>query len=606
MATSREEMKEINILLLGETGVGKSTWINGFRCYLNFPTFNDATMADDFQVLIPACLTKYINGKYTCIQVGIPNENEVQEAGKSGTREPKTYEFVIGDKILRLIDTPGIGDTAGTEQDKKNMDKVLCHLTSFSKINAICILFKPTITRLTPAFQFCIQELLVQLHNSARNNIVFCFTHARYSSYTPGDSLPILIKELSSCRFDLTAKFEHSFFFDNESFLTLACSKNGIQLNQHEIATMSSCWNKSVKETGRLLSYIVNMTPHDLKQTIGMNNARRTILVMAKPLADVTNLITQNLELGEEIKKRVLEADQEIDPLQECQSIKVYDIERKELEYNRTVCTAPACIRYVQVGESKEKQVDYKTICHDRCHIPNIIGILVGSKKLLFCKSLLGGKCKHCTHGYKEHMHITYETKLIENDFFSTIMKTEYTKLSNLKEMKESMLADIDRHVEGLRKEQKAIIKAGAKFGSFLKQTALVPYNDAIVDHLSMAINHEQYNPDRNEKLLKNMENLKNEYENEIKILDEALKGEVHETTRTLEDVRQVKEELFTLPINGPKLKKLFEGVAIEHMSSHGSFPKQTVNESDTEGNRVKTFWEKYISSVDVLAGSSL
>ena len=46
--------KDVNILLLGETGVGKSTWINAIADYAKHATFEEALHDPTFTFLIPS------------------------------------------------------------------------------------------------------------------------------------------------------------------------------------------------------------------------------------------------------------------------------------------------------------------------------------------------------------------------------------------------------------------------------------------------------------------------------------------------------------------------------------------------------------------------
>jgi predicted GTPase len=82
----------------------------------------------------------------------------------------------MGDLVIRLIDTPGIGDTRGIEQDKRNFADILSTLASFDKLHGILILLKPNSARLTLMFKFCVTELLTHLHRDAARNMVFGFT----------------------------------------------------------------------------------------------------------------------------------------------------------------------------------------------------------------------------------------------------------------------------------------------------------------------------------------------------------------------------------------------------------------------------------------------
>lgn len=125
------------------------------------------------------------------------DENEYLGAdGESATQEPQTYTIYHGDMKVNLIDTPGIGDVRGIDRDNENFVRIINHLDHYEKIDAICVVMKPSNSRLTVLFKFCFHQLLAHLHSSAKNNIVFCFTNTRGTLYRPGDTLPTLTKDL--------------------------------------------------------------------------------------------------------------------------------------------------------------------------------------------------------------------------------------------------------------------------------------------------------------------------------------------------------------------------------------------------------------------------
>ncbi len=123
---------------------------------------------------------------------------------------------------FHLIDTPGIGDSRGIEQDNEKFDNILAFLTSYEKINAVVVLLKPFNSRLTVAFKFCVLELLTHLHKSVVANVIFAFTHTRGTSYTPGDSFRVLKQLLKKYKIDIKLSRKRYFCFDNEAFRYLS------------------------------------------------------------------------------------------------------------------------------------------------------------------------------------------------------------------------------------------------------------------------------------------------------------------------------------------------------------------------------------------------
>ena len=123
-----EKPEEINILILGETGVGKSTWINAIANYLEFQCLEDAKADNASKIisLIPSSFAFIERNVEHQISIGKTDQNEnTQAVGKSATQGPKQHQFKYGPIIINFIDTPGIGDTRGIEKDKENFTDIL-------------------------------------------------------------------------------------------------------------------------------------------------------------------------------------------------------------------------------------------------------------------------------------------------------------------------------------------------------------------------------------------------------------------------------------------------------------------------------------------------
>ena len=103
--------RTINVLLIGESGVGKSTWINAFGNYCKYDCLEDAAYDGGF-FPIPSTFT--VEHPQTGKQISISSDGELlslmqsTEPGESVTQNPKEYVFRHNDTIINLIDTPGL------------------------------------------------------------------------------------------------------------------------------------------------------------------------------------------------------------------------------------------------------------------------------------------------------------------------------------------------------------------------------------------------------------------------------------------------------------------------------------------------------------------
>ncbi|CAF2106657.1 unnamed protein product [Rotaria magnacalcarata] len=311
--------ESINILLLGESGVGKSTFINAFVNYLKFDDLMHAEKNPT--VLIPVSFTIAIGDNFTEHAIKHEGEDTLSnedhdDLGRSVTQHCKSYVFTLKDgknrrQKLRIIDTPGIGDTQGSNQDDKNMQHVLSYINNLTHLNAICILLKPNNSRLTVFFRSCFTQLIDMLSENICDRIIFCFTNSRSTFYTPGNTGPVLKALIDSLPVkQIRFAKENTFCFDSESFRYLVAKLNRIKFNSMEEADYNSSWEKSMTELNRFIGYIrSNMAdPIILNKSHSVKHAQLMANSMIRPMLEaMRNTIRNIILLNERSHKTSIE-----------------------------------------------------------------------------------------------------------------------------------------------------------------------------------------------------------------------------------------------------------------------------------------------------------
>ncbi|XP_042250851.1 septin-1-like [Thunnus maccoyii] len=443
--------KNKTILLVGETGTGKSTLINALVNYTMGVKFDENIW---FEIV----------------------EDEKRSQSESQTSDVIVYEiFGFEDKTLpfslTIIDTPGYGDTRGIERDVNISQRLFDLFRSedgVHEIDAVGLVLKASVNRVSDRLMYIFDSVTSLFGKDIEKNIIALITNS--NGITPENALEALRAANIKCAIDEEDQPVH-FLFDN-------CQKE--ERTKKTKLPLGNAWR--VTETGmeEFTDFLEKSKPQKLKTTVEVLNSRIRITACIHNLQERIQLI--------ELKQNEIQQTKE--------ALKKHEQEMKRNEKFTTEVD--------EVYKEKEKinaQWDTKAvtcnICEENCHHPGCTWAWDAS----WCEVMKGGRCTSCTGGcpasdhVKENWRYVNKTRKVQKTLKDVKQKYEKNKAECEKEM--SLMENLQTEMEELKAEKIKLLDEAYQHVLTLEQKALNVNSMSTHVHLDFLIEKMKERKDR-------------------------------------------------------------------------------------------------------------
>ncbi|KAM5345145.1 hypothetical protein ACJ41O_011007 [Fusarium nematophilum] len=362
--------EEHNILVVGEVGAGKSTFINTFINSIVYDSWSEAREDPELRYAAPCSFsfeekTEDGESKTHDIQVGQESDSVARTTG--------TYVLKMNGKVIRIIETSGIGSPEGITRDCDIIKDLLKTLEHVDSISTILFLVNPDGN--ASAIDYWFTEFLSRLHQEVKRNIIFGFTNSP-SSGSPMDLILATMLDKRNISIDIQ-DLKTPFYFSSIPFRYLAAKKlHGLDMGDN--ATVKNNWDENAQQVRRLVNRTVGARRHRTKKTLSVNLVRSLIFAITKPLNNAGKR-TPELEKIKDVLGRVSGTAHEVEPRQaQAKLNKVVDHELKKalsllcshIQHNACVPFNDATIPYLQELH-RERKKDAKLLGEqlDKCRL---------------------------------------------------------------------------------------------------------------------------------------------------------------------------------------------------------------------------------------------
>ncbi|XP_038590079.1 uncharacterized protein LOC119914693 [Micropterus salmoides] len=444
MTFGERNVNKINktILLVGETGAGKSTLVNALVNYAMGVKWEDDVW---FQIVEDE--KKKEDGE---------NEDEERSQAESQTLDVMVYQIFgfEGETLpysLTIIDTPGYGDTRGIKHDDIVSQRLLDWFRSgeVHEMNAVGLVLKATENRLSDRMRYIFDSVVSLFGKDMEKNIVALITHS--DGLTPENVLKALKTGKIKC-----ARNEKNqpvyFLFNNRQDKDRTEDTEALQ-HADKITT---------RGMRQFTEFLEKTAPQNLKTTVEVLNSRIRLTACIQNLKERVEFT--------ELKQRENQQTQE--------ALKKYEEEMKRNEEFTVEDDEIYKVKENIDGGRRWLWMNYEaavccTVCEENCHYPGCTLAWYPEH----CEVMKGGRCTSCTRKCPVSDHVKekwiYVTKTRKVQKTQQDVKEKYERGKAGCEETTSLLETLEKQMEKLQKDKDQMLEKSFEHVVRLDQIAL-------------------------------------------------------------------------------------------------------------------------------------
>ncbi|XP_071348456.1 uncharacterized protein [Trachinotus anak] len=444
-------------MVLGATGAGKSTFINGMINYILGVEWTDS------------------------YRFKLVDEGQSKSQAESQTSEVTVYkinhqdDFKIG-YSLTIVDTPGFGDTRGIERDKMIVEQLRNLFSAelgVSEIDAVCFVAQASLARLTPTQKYVFDSVLSIFGKDVAENIRVLVTFA------DGQRPPVLEAINASgvpCPKTKDGLPEH-FKFNNSALfahnkLPATESMSG---DEEDGGFDQMFWDMGSKSMKRFFVALNEIETKSLTMTKEVLRERKQLENSVENLQKQVKFGLSKLEEIKETTEKLKEHEAEIS-------------RNEDFEFEVTV-KKPVQTDISGTGVYLTNCQQCHFTCHDNCMFAN-------DEDKIRCCAMRNGNCTvcpgECVWSVHHNQKYKWEYKEVKEKRTVKELKEKYLKASKAKAPVEALVEKLKDEYDHVQGEVVALMERSAQCLNRLKEIALKPNPLSTPEYIDMLIEGEK------------------------------------------------------------------------------------------------------------------